>query len=400
MPISDAPSGCPRPRWLFVLLMTAAWIAAAGAVRATLSPFSPDPSDREGRNFAADLLLAGLGGVAFGGTIILVRSPLSRLVLFPVGCLALQAAYLHLRAAALGHGRDSYFQMSFWSAGGAVPESVLLMAGYEIFAGERIPRVSGRAFGGGLALFAGLGGIVGVLSALSQSPFSYGNPAFSMTTLVLAAAGPLEFFVILYLAIRAVHRRSGPARSECPAGPEGRDPGTEAHLRAIALWFVVGGAGFGLSALVALALGQESDFLDLSGDSPQIFWSAVAVLVPMAAVSLAHAVVGHFLARFRRWARIAGGVLALLLFVWQARQVETFTRPWGSLLAVASVVWLGAVAWTLFGASAARLSTDEYRALVARTPAPALPIHRSPFFWAPLVATVGIAGLVGLGFPL
>lgn len=97
--------------------------------------------------------------------------------------------------------------------------------------------------------------------------------------------------------------------------------------------------------------------------------------------------VGLFLGRYSNMARIVAGVLMILTVLgngWRLLEIK------GVLDAVSlglPILWAGAVVWVLFNRRAAKLCTDEYRELVARTAFVKPAAYKSPFFWVPFFVT-------------
>lgn len=193
-----------------------------------------------------------------------------------------------------------------------------------------------------------------------------------------------------------------------------RDLTMEAHLRALAFWYRVGGAlmlvfGLGLIGFTAwighAALGDASSW---RGPGAMVAGAVGYMATLTAAAAIGSWVLGHFLARFANGARLAAGILtaiglafAAVRFVLTAvlysrlADVGTFSElaPQPSLAGpiatlVLSTIWMIAILATLFSGRAAQVCAPAYRTLVARTAQMKAPMHKSVFFIVPLVGTI------------
>jgi len=186
---------------------------------------------------------------------------------------------------------------------------------------------------------------------------------------------------------RPADRRGGPAQPRPQAVRSHVDH--EAHLRALAIWWIGSGLLFGFALALVLVLGTAL------GATP----SPVGILIN-AAVALGAVVVGVGLWRYDNVARLAGAALTALQLVLAGERlvVAPATAPLeavGPSLAVTLPVFLLVAAWSLacLWAHLARpaqwICTPEYRDAVRRTPGVPVRVYGSPFFWLPVLAALG-----------
>ena len=172
-----------------------------------------------------------------------------------------------------------------------------------------------------------------------------------------------------------------------------RDLRNESHFKAIALWFRLAGV-----ALVGVAtwLIVSTASLGLTGSrafAPLLFGATAFLLL----LGCGYYLVGEFLARLRNCARLTVVVLTLV-----SAGLELVRLIGGAMVgqlrladagALFSFAWTAAVVSLLLGDPARRLTTPEYRHLVAETRNQTAPLWRSPYFYLP-AALVGLV-LVG-----
>jgi hypothetical protein len=197
-----------------------------------------------------------------------------------------------------------------------------------------------------------------------------------------------------------------------------RDLAMESHLRGLAFWYRVGAVVFGGGFLAMF--GMVGGALLGTGSSlhgANALWASAFGYVAMFVVALAAGsyILGHYLGRFANAARIVAAVLTLVgLAVGIVRFVVTCVvlsrlsdlygdagyysaRP--SLagpiaMFVLSMLWTGAIAFTLFSGRAAAVCAPAYRTIVARTATMKASMVKTPFFVVPLVATILAAMIV------
>jgi RNA polymerase subunit RPABC4/transcription elongation factor Spt4 len=177
--------------------------------------------------------------------------------------------------------------------------------------------------------------------------------------------------------------------SACGAPLHERDLRMEGHLRAIGLWFRIGGV------LMLAWLG----FLTLSGYPLLRFMPSEARMFLMAygALAFGFVLIGFFLSRFSNTARLIAGICTTLFVSIQVLQAihafEGRIREAGSLIAVMAAGWGIAVLWALVNARASKICRPGYAQLVSMTPQARSSMANSPFFWIPMILIASIFGL-------
>lgn len=171
-----------------------------------------------------------------------------------------------------------------------------------------------------------------------------------------------------------------------------RDVDHERHIRAIAVWFRIGGLLIGLAALAMGGLGL------VGGGRGGA--RAAGLIVGMSSVFLGFAAgyyaIGHFLWGYSGGARIAFLVLSALGVGLNLLGLVVGGMKFGDLLGAGiQLGYTGAMMWAVGGAQGAAICTPEYQALVERTPDVKVPFWTSPFFWIP-VALMGLMLVVGI----
>lgn len=179
-----------------------------------------------------------------------------------------------------------------------------------------------------------------------------------------------------------------------PAGDANpRDLKMEGHLRALALWYRIGGLLCAVVGLIMLVVGAGSG--RMGGAEVGCI---MAVMVGMGALLF---VLGHFLGKLSNGVRIACGVLTILGMVMNllSLAVGAGGGPGGGAAAggnalgvLFSLGWSSACLWAFFNGRAAAVCTPAYVDNMARTPQLKSATFSSPFFWIPL----GFIGLVML----
>ncbi len=171
-----------------------------------------------------------------------------------------------------------------------------------------------------------------------------------------------------------------------------RDWGMEAHLRALAIWYRLGGV---LAVIVALIFGFKGGGA-MSGAGP-LAQLGIALAVLMGLLGAAYCVLGELLARYWNAARIISAGLTILQMV--GNLYSMVSAPGGGSIVggLIGLAWYGAIAWALLNGRSSAICTAGYRDLVARSPSLKPPTFKSPFFWIPLVLIcLGIALVVAL----
>ncbi len=196
-----------------------------------------------------------------------------------------------------------------------------------------------------------------------------------------------------------------------------RDLVTEAHFRALALWFRVGGGSMGalltvgalyiLAASSSLHIGRSFDsFGRMAGAAMWLGYTFMMVICGL------YFVVGHFLSRYHNWARIVaviitliGASFSLISLVWMEIATAGIHDKYGGYMRhvgpgfgdyfklLVQLAWAAAVTKTLLGAYANKIVQPEYRAIVEETRSMKPNMFRSPFFVFPAIV-VGIAVLL------
>jgi hypothetical protein len=185
-----------------------------------------------------------------------------------------------------------------------------------------------------------------------------------------------------------------PGGTPDPEAPRpARDLVMESHLSAIALWFRVG-AILGMVGIGLAMFGLMADSRRSADAGAAIF--AVLLVGGILALLL---VLGQKLAQYSDGARITAGVLSVIGLIGQWLQLlvllgESSRRMgrdreamavWIVVATLVGTAWAITMAWALFNSRSARICTESYRQLVARTPEQKPPTYGSPFFWIPLV---------------
>jgi hypothetical protein len=175
-----------------------------------------------------------------------------------------------------------------------------------------------------------------------------------------------------------------------------RDLAMEGHLKALALWYRIGGGiafFFGLWMIIAGG-GSSSHGSGLGRALGEVAFVIGIVIVLASAGGF---VLGHFLGRFANGARITAGVFGAIGMASQLLNtcVGTFAGRRGPNVAalfsgVLSLGWSAAILWVLFNNRSSEICTPRYRELIARTPDMKPRTFQSPFFWVPLI-------IIGLG---
>jgi|GEM_PF-5133777 len=183
-----------------------------------------------------------------------------------------------------------------------------------------------------------------------------------------------------------------------------RDLVTEAHFKALALWFRVGGGMVaGLVTIGALYFAVASSSLHLGSlghAAGGAMWVGYTLIMMYAGF---YYVTGHFLAQYHNWARITTVVITLLgvsfslvSLIW----AEIATAGMHSSYAfrhigpgfgdyfrlLVQIAWGVAITKTLLGSYANKIARPEYRALVEDTKSMKPNMYRSPFFVLPAIA--------------
>lgn len=176
---------------------------------------------------------------------------------------------------------------------------------------------------------------------------------------------------------RRLHAPAQRGRRRAHGGDESRrDLDTEAHLRALAFWQLLGGAlgVFGALLFALTGLGQAP---------------AGAVLMMaafMCGASMVSGALGYFLWTYHGAARVVYMVFSAIAVL--SNMVQFVTVPGvGKLVVLCAAAWSTAIFMVVASARAAYVCTPEYRALVLRTRA-RVRWWGSPFFWLPIVLVV------------
>lgn len=201
-----------------------------------------------------------------------------------------------------------------------------------------------------------------------------------------------------------------------------RDLVTEAHLRAMAIWYSVAAAMLvvgGLAMYVVAGVGGGSSHGAFGGLGRMLAAGAVMMGSLFVVFGGGLGVLGHFLWRYWAGGRIAAVVLGFLGIAYRLFEVvATFMMKsaieddfgsygghyghhyayrssgpsvgWTLFFAVVVIAWTAAMLNVLLSRRAATVCSPTYRELVAATPQVKAQWYRSPFFVLP-------AFLVGLG---
>ena len=196
-----------------------------------------------------------------------------------------------------------------------------------------------------------------------------------------------------------------------------RDLVTEAHFKALALWFRVGGGVMAglltVAALYFMAAGSSlgRSFGGLGHMVGAAVWIGYTLIMMYCGL---YFVVGHFLARYHNWARIVtviitllGASFSLISLVWAEIATAGMRSSYGGygyarhigpgfgdyFRLLVQIAWAAAITKTLLGAHASKIVRPEYRAIVEETKSLKPNMFRSPFFVFPAIA-VGIAVLI------
>jgi len=171
-----------------------------------------------------------------------------------------------------------------------------------------------------------------------------------------------------------------------------RDLGTEANMRALALWYQLGGVLAGLPALAGL--------LSLwFGESyqPSASRDLGVIKLGLLALAVAQFVIGHYLRQFSEGGRIAAwlGEIAAVVYI------AVLIANAGERVTLIVIAFMGlalriAVFFFLFSRAASRLCTAQYHALVARTPYLKTPSIRQSGFFKAFIIMMMLAFLVPL----
>ena len=198
-----------------------------------------------------------------------------------------------------------------------------------------------------------------------------------------------------------------------------RDLAMESHFRGLAFWYRVGAIVFGVGFLAMFGL-MGSALIGLGGGSSlhgdNALWASAFGYVAMFVIAVVAGsyVLGHYLARFANGARIAAAVLTLVSLAAQVLQFiftcvaysrvsELYANnPYASgpslagpiVMFLLSVLWCGAIVFTLLSGRAAQICAPAYRTIVARTAVMRASLVKTPFFVVPLVCTILVAMMV------
>lgn len=215
----------------------------------------------------------------------------------------------------------------------------------------------------------------------------------------------------------ALARGKAPARRGTARGAPGkRLLAHEAHIRALAVWSILGGlllVGLGLflftvlSAAEAQIAAARADALAQGWDpGPTVAGPAALkpIVLAIAALGLLYGGCGVGLWSYAPWARmgaLAAVGLGVLLDVGQI--VLAGGNPGAMLKLAISGGWAAAVAWALLGDKGTRIFSRGYAQVVARDRRASVAWWASPFFLVPLllfVLAVGAAFMLGLAAAL
>ncbi len=190
----------------------------------------------------------------------------------------------------------------------------------------------------------------------------------------------------------------GAARRRERADDESRrDLDMEGHLRAIALWYRIGGVLIAVAGLVA-AFALPALMGGKAGAAGA--GCVVAVLIGMVGLGAGSYAIGHFLWKYSNAARIVAAVLTILGMLSNVIQVAGPAmgagRPGqGAADMIGGLIGIGwsiALLWALFNARSAAICTPPYASSVMRTPHLQPSALGSPFFWMPfLIAVIFVA---------
>jgi hypothetical protein len=174
-------------------------------------------------------------------------------------------------------------------------------------------------------------------------------------------------------------------RRSLPRGSGGRDLRMEAHYKAIAIWYRLGGYLTLAAGLVVLLMFIASPGrYDLPGLALRL-----AATFGVGGLCL---VIGIYLARFANQARLVAAVLTVLSALGQFAQVAR--RPGHSLSAAISLAILAAFLWAFLSKRGAALCSEEYAEKMAQTPHLKPATFASPFFWGFLLLFALLAVLL------
>lgn len=200
-------------------------------------------------------------------------------------------------------------------------------------------------------------------------------------------------------------------------GPMGkRDLDMERHLRAIAIWYRINGvllfvacACFIIAAVVGIS---QTSGRGRGGEAGIVAGVMMVMVVICGGIGLLTYLLGHYLAKYSNGARITTGVLAILGMVGSACNLLSSLAqlggagragaPEGAVLLgvlVMVVLWIaiyGGICWAVFNGRSAAICTEQYRALVARTPSQQPSTYSSVFFWGPFVMMALGCGLIAM----
>lgn len=171
---------------------------------------------------------------------------------------------------------------------------------------------------------------------------------------------------------------------------------TEAHVRAIALWFF-GWAAVGLvSLLILFMIASLMNRLGVLSPGRLMYFGFLYLIL---------IVLGVFLGRFHPAARIGGavfsGLVALSFFLMIGAAIDSMTSKNQGVTFGLSVMfsipglYFSAIAYTLLRPQAARLFTPEYAQRVEDSPEVRPNTFASPFFYLPAGALIlGVISLI------
>lgn len=181
-----------------------------------------------------------------------------------------------------------------------------------------------------------------------------------------------------------------------PVDPDARrDLVREGHLRAIAVWTVLGGVCM-LATLPFLPAVAEPvlDRHQLYGDDRALATTAAAAL--LLALGIASVAAGWGLWGFRPWGRGLYGILGLLMLVAQTLGLAGSILAGGEFVVGAiQIAWTIACLWIVVSGRSAEVCSEEQRGYRLMGKARAR-FWSSPFLFAPvLAAAVCVFGSVG-----
>ena len=177
------------------------------------------------------------------------------------------------------------------------------------------------------------------------------------------------------IAVPGVIDPAAPRRT-VPRGTGGRDLRMEAHYKAIAIWYRLGGyLALAAGLVVLLTFIAWPGRHDLPGLALRL-----AATFGVGGLCLA---IGVYLSRFANQARLVAAVLTVLSALGQLAQVAR--RPGHSWSAVISLAVLAPFLWAFLSKRGAALCTEEYAEKMEQTPHLKPATFASPFFWGLLL---------------